>query len=81
MDYGEIKSVNGAQDIEKAQEPKRPGYALDGVTQRRTPRREHGGADRMGWILDREPHAAHPARAWRRGEHLSGPVALEPQGP
>lgn len=56
-----MKSVSGAQDVEKAQEPQRPCDTLDGVTQRQTPHREHGATEGSGWILDREPHTAHLA--------------------
>lgn len=68
MDYGEMKSVSGAQDVEKAQEPQRPCDTLDGVTQRQTPHREHGDAEGSGWILDQEPHTAYLAgHPWRHG--------------
>lgn len=61
MDYGEIKCASGAQDVEKAPEPQRPHYTLSGVTQTQAPRSEHGGTERVGWVLGQEPCVAHCA--------------------
>lgn len=55
MDYGEIKSVSDAQDIEKVQEPQRPCYALDGVTQKQASHRKHGRAEGWAWSWIRSP--------------------------
>lgn len=89
MDYGEIKSVRGAQDVEKAQEPQRPHGTLSGASQTQTPRGEHGGTEGMGWVLGQEPCVAHCASwSWAvsaggREQGTASPQAFvpEPQGP
>ena len=47
MDYGEIKSVSGAQGVEKAQEPQKPHDTPNGVSQRQTPDSGRGDKERM----------------------------------